>query len=70
MCRDALKEFLVFPRALYSFQGTVYFGSYCKQHLYLTHNSILDPTFNWNTMLYSLSIVFKQLSISLIPVYA
>ena len=49
MCGDALKECLVFPRALYSSQGPVYHSSILvyniqlKQHMF-GHNNISVPT--------------------------
>lgn len=62
MCRDALKEFLVFPRVLYSSQEIVYLevsvNNICIQS---AHNSILDPTFNWNTILSVTTFLFLSL---------
>ena len=62
MCSDTLKEFLVFPRALYSSQRTVYLevsvNNICIQ---LAHNSILDPAFNWNTILSVTTFLFLSL---------
>ena len=62
MCRDALKEFLVFPRVLYSSQEIVYLevsvNNICIQS---AHNSILDPAFNWNTILSVTTFLFLSL---------